>query len=671
MKKLLTYLLAAALVIALLCPAAALAAGEEIPLWQEWGWDSLEELLETFEITEEEYYILEAEERESQAKWEGYEEVPLWGEWGYDSLEELLEDLGITEEEYNEIVDELLSYYNGDYYNDYYDDYYDEWYEAYIQEIKEQRQEDLIEFGGTPGIINVMYNGKCLKLSDAPPEITDGTTCVPAEILFDAMGAKMSFNEQMRRLTVDFNSGTIMQLFIGENTMSVTQDGKTRELTISAAPYSRDGYTFAPVRDIIEALDMSIYWDSTVRTVVIIDADSIVAEVNKDFTIINKLFNMKFGWLSREDDVFETTAALLAAITQFNSLDGDSLINIGVDFTILSDGRNISFKGAADLSELMDMLLEIYKYEGYFYDDDEIQMATQMFDAIADASVELILNCDEDILYMKSPLFQQLQPIFPETPDIPENAWIAIDGILEDIDFTEFYNAIGDVSVGSLIGGKSVGEVIYSNNDYYWDYYYGYTGGDIFGDSSRFYLYSDVMYDTNELKTVFADDKFKQNGDDYVLSLSHDEAVELFGYDGEYSYYDLVEFDLQLTVNTSGGDVTGLSGSFVYRERPSSYYGYYSYYSYSSVGSLLDSLSGYGGYGYSDTRYSIEFDITPEHQYIKFGIHEKNNMAAEIEADIKTAPTDEPVPAGPPEGDIVIPFEDLVSTTTTTYPPID
>ena len=62
MKKITLFVLSLAIVFALVCPLAA-SASQYIPLWAEWGYDSLEEFLELMYMTEEEYYMLEEEYR--------------------------------------------------------------------------------------------------------------------------------------------------------------------------------------------------------------------------------------------------------------------------------------------------------------------------------------------------------------------------------------------------------------------------------------------------------------------------------------------------------------------------------------------------------------------------------------------------------------------------------
>ena len=583
-----------AIIAALLCPITAMAEEEYDPLWLEWGYDSLEEFLEWFEITEEEYYAFESELR--------------------------------------------------DYYSYEYD--YDKWYQEYLEEQRVYRLERLTEMGGVPGIINVMYNGAFIPFTDVIPEISEGVTYTPAKLFFEALGAEVSYDDKTRSISADFGDYSV-QLYIDQKTIAITEGWKTTRFMIDAAPYIRGGYSYIPVRAVAEALGLDVYWDYDYETVVVIDTIGMIADMEKDFTIINSLFRMPFS-LTQDEGTYKTTAELLATLKQFNTLDGDSTVKAGANITIYTDGLNTSIKGAIDISEIIDMVIAEYMYNNYYYYyyynqeayEEEYEQMKQVFDIIKNAGIEVILNYDEDVMYIRSQIFDiaGLPAVYDETyPIPPKNAWFAFDGISKALGTQDVVEELESYSVGEILGVGSMGELIYS--DYSYRRYY-----------NQIFLYSDIMRGAYESKAFLGDDNFNLDGDDYILALTREDMIKKLEIEDEFYGSVPAEFDFKLVINTSGGEVTGLSGSYTFREGP-----YNSYYNYSPLDELL---YGYGYYG--DSRTVIEFDLNAEKVYLSVEIHQKNSFILDFVLDMKSEQTDESVLKAPPEGDIVVPAEDYM-----------
>ena len=117
MKKLLSLLLVAVLLLGLSVTALAYEDLEP-PLWQRWGYDSLEEYLADWDETEEEYaqevadYL--AERAEQDALIASFDPEthdftpPLWAYYGYASKAEMLENWEIDEAGYAVAVDDAI-----------------------------------------------------------------------------------------------------------------------------------------------------------------------------------------------------------------------------------------------------------------------------------------------------------------------------------------------------------------------------------------------------------------------------------------------------------------------------------------------------------------------------------------------------------------------------------
>jgi len=219
------------------------------------------------------------------------------------------------------------------------------------------------------------------------------------------------------------------------------------------------------------------------------------------------------------------------------------------------------------------------------------------------------------VLYIKSPLFSEL------LEDFPANAWLSIGGLDEILEEFSLDSITGELGFESLLGGTSVGGIINAEEEL--SRYY-----------EPIYLYRNIMDSAKTAKAYLGDDKITQKGGDYTLKLTLDD-IEAMAEDDDYYYYypRYTAFDLQVTVNTKDGEITGASGKFLIRE-----------------------------YYYSLTQYKCEFNIKPEKISFSLEIHEKNNSKTLITLDVSTAASRLPIPKGPPEGATIIDIGDIIGS---------
>jgi len=565
MKKLLmSCLLAGTLLLATLCPLAGSATGSpQDPVWEDWGYGSLEEFLEGMDMTEEEYYDFEKEIRE-------------WEAWEAD---------------------------------------YEARHEA-------DRAAALEELGGTPGATNVMYNGEFVKFGDAAPEIVGNSAFVPAKPFFEALGATVDFQASAGTITAAFPNKNV-SLALGDDAMSIVEDGFMRGYALAIAPYAKDGVSYVPVRAVAEGLGLEVFWDGLYRSVIIIDTNRIVAEIDKDLTILNSLLKMPLSALPTGGGAYEAVLDLLVSVTVFNSLDGDTTGRMGANLTVLTEGQNFSLTGEADLTELAQLILA--SEAGFVLDDEYAEAMEERFGMLGQKiPVDIIYNRDKDTAYVKSPILGELQE------GIPADAWLAVSGssgLLGGLDLESIVAGMdlggfpGDVSIGAAIGAGSVGAYVVREN------LYG-------AHRDSIYAYSELVESAGLARALLGDDRFVIENGDYVLKLSLDDIRAVSPEFDEYGYYAYrfpTEFALKITARTSGNEITGLFGSLVYR------------------------MDSYG----NTTRYSAEFGISAGKLKLSFEIHEKNAQAVLVELDLAVAESARAVPEGPPAGATIIELEDL------------
>ena len=567
MKKIImSCILAGALLLATLCPLAGLAIGSpQNPVWEDWGYDSLEEFLEGMDMTEEEYYDFEKEIRE-------------WEAWEAD-------------------------------------------YEA---RREADRAAMLEELGGTPGITNVMYNGEFIQFEGAIPEIVGHSAFVPAKPFFEALGAAVEYQAGAGSITAVFPNKNV-SLALGDDTMSIVEDGILRGYTLDIAPYADGGVSYVPARAVAEGLGLDVFWDGSYRTAIIIDTSRIIAEMDKDLSILNRLLKMPLNAMPGSGGTYKTVLDLLVTMTVFNSLDGDTTGKMGANLTILNEGSNFSMTGEADLTELMQIILA--DDAGPMYDDDYAADMQERFGILGEKiPVDIIYNSDTDMFYVKTPILNLVQE------GVPEDAWLAVGGSGGPLDGFGLDSIIGGgLDLGSLTGDASIGSVIGAGS--VGAYFVRETLHGIHRNSIN--AYSELVESAGIARALLGDDKFVIEGGDYVLKLSLDDLRAVSPEYDEYGFHAYrfpTQFDLKLTIRTSGNEITELFGSFVYR------------------------VDSYG----DTTRYSATFGISADKIKLNFEIHEKNAQAVVIELDVAVAESPQAVPKSPPEGATIVNLEDLL-----------
>ncbi|GAB1477300.1 hypothetical protein MASR2M70_21380 [Bacillota bacterium] len=109
----------------------------------------------------------------------------------------------------------------------------------------------------------VMLNGKYMTFSQAPIN-TKGRILVPMRGIFEALGAKVDWNDKLRLVTGTLSERKI-QLKIGESVASV--DGTEIKLAVPAMILN--GSTLVPLRFISESLEAQVDWDPNTNTAII------------------------------------------------------------------------------------------------------------------------------------------------------------------------------------------------------------------------------------------------------------------------------------------------------------------------------------------------------------------------------------------------------------------
>lgn len=132
-----------------------------------------------------------------------------------------------------------------------------------------------------PGGISVQLNGGPVAFTDAAPELSGGRTFVPLRAVMEAMNAQVDYDGDTG--TVAITRGDVgLSMVLGQNTVSVTEDGQSRTVEMDVTPYVKDGRTYVPVRFVAEAWGCGVGWDADTSTVIIVDVDTLLGDATFD-----------------------------------------------------------------------------------------------------------------------------------------------------------------------------------------------------------------------------------------------------------------------------------------------------------------------------------------------------------------------------------------------------
>ena len=106
------------------------------------------------------------------------------------------------------------------------------------------------------------------------PFVEDGRTLVPVRFISESFGAKVSWNDAERKVTITSGNDKI-EVVIGENKLK--KNGEEEILDVPAGIYG--GRTMLPLRAVVEALGKTVHWDD--RGLIVITNDKVIGENDK------------------------------------------------------------------------------------------------------------------------------------------------------------------------------------------------------------------------------------------------------------------------------------------------------------------------------------------------------------------------------------------------------
>ena len=447
-KKILAVVLAFVLCMGLTCTALAANEDTDPPMWQQWGYDSLEEYLTDWDETEEEYYD-EVAWFVDYEKWPAWRaeylaanpwyvsmimaedaKDPLWQWFGDESQEAFMEWWGEEGQTYTDVVVD--------------------WYleDIFWEELdKIQNLRDREKMGGPAEGIGVMWMDEYVQFPDEQPTVRNERTMIPIRAFMECTGAVVDYADGVVYLSTP--DGTEISFVIGEMTAKVVRGGATETIAMDVATYAENNRTFVPLRFFSQALGYDVFWDADYQTAVVIDADELIGSADANLKVLNGL--MKSGSKYDMAKTYKSTGALTGSVKVNDGVSGWKSAKLSMDFSGLSRGMNTDMSMKWDLKDFIALILEM---DGETLEAED----AAMLDALGKSDAQILLNADKGELYLQSGMIGQLATVLGGGAlQIPANTWLkaAFDltelAELAELDGLEELEELENVTLGSVL----------------------------------------------------------------------------------------------------------------------------------------------------------------------------------------------------------------------------
>ncbi len=524
-KKFLSWILAAVLSVSFILPALAANEDGKAPLWKQLGYESLEQCVEEEYYGSEDAYYRDAGWETWKAEYischpeevnaflanaDTYFESDYWASKYY-TPEEFMDSSGLATHE--EFAKYLLE-----------DWLYDTYYSVYLQEAeKETLDNEKLALGGVPGELSVMLSGTYLSFPDAKPEASGGRIMVPFRPLLEAMGGTVSYDGNGTVKCV--LNGLTLTFSIGSDTVMVEKDGQTSRIVMDCTCYAKNDRTYVPVRFVSQAAGYDVYWDGDFQTAVIIDQDTVISLIDKNFTIVNRILAAQ---ANDPDKKYKETGSAKLKLTIPDALNGEHVYSLTANVDSLQSAKAVNITGSANLADLL--ALRDYFFSGSYTSEENTAEEKELLTALADVDFSMIMNLNAGSTYLKMPLIALLS-----------------DGEYAADDWLSIPRTDMSPSLGLIAASPSVGSLLYLG---YRSNYEAYPSGSV-------YLYRELTGTDGaaSLNTVAGDSKWTKVGSSYSLHFGLEDyntlMTEIYGSDASdmAESFDALEFSVTLKKN--------------------------------------------------------------------------------------------------------------------------
>lgn len=185
--------------------------------------------------------------------------------------------------------------------------------------------------------IHIIYNDKAVEYEDAKPVNTDGRVMIPFRAALETMNADVDYDEETKTVTAT-KGGTTITFELLDDTIYIDNNGEKSEITMDVPMLVEGDRTYVPVRFMSNALGMQVGWNGDNETVVIMDYDEYLQQIEEKIPNLKKLAS------------YDTAKFNKCGITfDLNADAPDNRFNLSAAMNILMKDGKISADGTVKL----------------------------------------------------------------------------------------------------------------------------------------------------------------------------------------------------------------------------------------------------------------------------------------------------------------------------------
>lgn len=210
--------------------------------------------------------------------------------------------------------------------------------------------------------VNIQLNGEIIDAGATPPIVIEDKALVPFRSLLEAMGARVNYNETTKVVSAVKGDVTV-KLIVDSNHVTVTQNGKTQYLVSEVTPVIQDEAVYIPARIAAEAFGYRVGWASWDRTVIIIDANELVKDLDSRFSVIDRVLIAAQKELEEvPEETIETKGQLDFKFTGTDYSGTKTVVPVTGDFNFIANSKaldgsmlfNLDLAGISDVAALLE-----------------------------------------------------------------------------------------------------------------------------------------------------------------------------------------------------------------------------------------------------------------------------------------------------------------------------
>lgn len=361
------------------------------------------------------------------------------------------------------------------------------------EELQQARNENKKALGGVPGQVGVMVDGKYVQFPDAAPEVVDGATMAPVRALVEAMGGEVEVDGDKVACTAGDVTVTFEMNGFDVEVERRNPDGsgepKTEWVTMPVAAALKGGRTYVPVRFLAGTLGYDVGWDAYYETVILLDREALAAEIDKDFTILNKVqANKSVGM--EEGKNYRADVKGNVAVTLFDTLNGSKTYQADLAakqlFNTGAASAQISLKLSENALEELDKWMTSQFGAGY---EEDAAMVRTVAEGLEDM---------EFILTKEGPAWFRMAALDELAGE--DNVWLAMD-------LGNQWGELAFAQAGDTTVGKALARLMPCESVTEWD---------------------SVMEMVDMLNALYGDEKFTTSGGTSTLTIDLDSLMALY-----------------------------------------------------------------------------------------------------------------------------------------------